>query len=222
MLAKRVAAVGAAAPGASVDSMEASDAEAPREYTSIIDALVAISGLPKMATTKFNYRTMHPSFFTEVELEKEKAVISAFHGTFLDSEVLAVLKAADTLIEAIEKLGLGDAWSMPPLLSGDVVKNVLTKIPRGTAFGQVRYISPSRSYLCHDINRATCYHELFNTLTQLFSLLPPSMYVMCCMCVCAYVVAQIMQRQIRWMLCNPQGTAEQLSEYLKNTYPEYV
>jgi hypothetical protein len=137
VLTKRVAAVGAAAPGASVDSMEASDAEIPREYTSIIDALVAISGLPKMSTTKFNYRTMHPSFFTEVELEKERAVISAFHGTFLDAEVLAVLQAADTLIEAIEELGVGDAWSMPPLLSGDVIKNVLTKIPRGTAFGQV-------------------------------------------------------------------------------------
>jgi hypothetical protein len=149
-------------------------------YEEVVDALVAACGLPKMrlAAEKHHVRISSSSIRTSARLvgvlshiaDDKESSRRGGGGTgshITNGKVREILRASNALVEAIELLGLTEAYSMVPLLSGEDVKKILVNIPKGSAFGDV------------------------------------------------------MQAQVRWMLCNPTATKEEAALYLSGTFPSY-
>jgi len=82
--------------------------------------------------------------------------------------VCDILQRCDLLLEAVDVLDLNEIWNVQPLLPGSKVKQILTRIPVGSVFGD------------------------------------------------------IMQIEMKWLLCNPKGSTDDLTRYLTKEFRDFV
>ncbi len=74
---------------------------------------------------------LHPD--TAASAEGQQRILSRL----TNPSSLLLQAARSTMLEAIDKLQLQNCWQQQPLINGTALKAILTKIPPGTAFGQI-------------------------------------------------------------------------------------
>ena len=111
--------------------------ETPSVFYGIFDALVGACGVPKMADAITNYKQhtlVHSEALSNPLVdEMSPRLISKLKS----SDVIDVLIACNDVLEALTVLDLTESYKITPLLSGDLMKQVLKNIPKGTMFGEV-------------------------------------------------------------------------------------
>ena len=125
-------------------------------YDDIVDALVGACGLDKMDNASMQHRARHAGAAAAgggngasgVGRVTSELARVAGGGTPCADALGRLLAAAEVLAAAVAALGLENAHTMAPLLTGDKLKLVLTNIPKGAAFGEIMQ-EQTRWMLCH-------------------------------------------------------------------------
>ena len=113
--------------------------ETPSVFYGIFDALVGACGVPKMADAITNYKH-HTHVHSEALSHPLVDEISPrLISKLTSNDVTDVLIACNDVLEALTVLDLTESYKITPLLSGDLMKQVLKNIPKGTMFGEVCY-----------------------------------------------------------------------------------
>jgi hypothetical protein len=114
--------------------------ERPSVYYGIFDALVSACGVPKMAEAITNYKQhTHVHMVTHTaDASPSPSPSPRLLSALTSPEVIDILVACNDVLEALTVLDLTESYKITPLLSGDVMKQVLKNIPKGTMFGEVR------------------------------------------------------------------------------------
>ena len=111
--------------------------ETPSVFYGIFDALVGACGVPKIADAITNYKH-HTHVHSEALSHPLVDEISPrLISKLTSNDVTDVLIACNDVLEALTVLDLTDSYKITPLLSGDLMKQVLKNIPKGTMFGEV-------------------------------------------------------------------------------------
>jgi len=135
---------------------------------------------------------------------------------FARQDVCRLLAAADCLVSSIESQQLSNVWLQAPLLRGEDIKQLLTKIPKGPVFGEImkeqviitmRIYTLKYIYTCmqhtHTHTQIKHTHTKHHVLTQ--PLLP-----------------RASKKQVRWMLRYPNGHVDELKQHLTEMYKSCV
>ena len=113
-------------------------AETHSVYYGIFDALVCACGVTKMAEAITNYK-QHTHVHSESPSPSSSDDLSPrLISKLTGSDVTDILIACNDVLEALSVLDLTESYKITPLLSGDLMKQVLKNIPKGTMFGEVR------------------------------------------------------------------------------------
>ena len=111
--------------------------ETPSVFYGIFDALVGACGVPKIADAITNYKH-HTHVHSEALGHPLVDEISPrLISKLTSNDVTDVLIACNDVLEALTVLDLTESYKITPLLSGDLMKQVLKNIPKGTMFGEV-------------------------------------------------------------------------------------
>ena len=111
--------------------------ETPSVFYGIFDALVGACGVPKIADAITNYKH-HTHVHSEALSHPLVDEISPrLISKLTSNDVTDVLIACNDVLEALTVLDLTESYKITPLLSGDLMKQVLKNIPKGTMFGEV-------------------------------------------------------------------------------------
>jgi len=172
-----------------MDNAHIPDKECVQSFENLVDELKDLGGFPNYhkiieeyqasipQSSKGNFqgsnnlkdsfviRQMNAANHAEIQwsVTKEK-------GKMLSScseAVCDILRRCDLLLEAVNALDLNEIWNVQPLLPGSKVKQILTKIPAGSVFGD------------------------------------------------------IMQVEMKWLLCNPKGSTDDLTRYLTKEFKDF-